>query len=95
MPWCKVIAADQQELSDANNGAQLDWSMPGERRPPLPKGGRIVAPHERYVHLVRANEAGDAVVVRRPAHLSLAAGQSIRKQLSHTLAKLEGGRIGA
>ena len=92
MPCCKVVAAGQQELSDANDGVQLDWSMRGKGRPPLPKGRRILAPHQRHVHLVRADQAGDALLVRRPAHLSLAAGQTIRKDLSNPLAELERGK---
>ena len=95
MACCKVVAADEQILSDADDGEQLDWSMLGEGRPPLPKGCRIVAPHQRHVHLVRADQAGDALLVRRPAHLSLAARQAIREDLSYPLAELERGRIGA
>ena len=55
---CRAAKSSRQanrRLSDANDGEQLDWSMLSEGRPPLPKGRRIVAPHERYVHLVRAD----------------------------------------
>src|SRR5262245_32841510 len=95
MPCCKVFAAGQPELSEANDGEQLDRSIPCERRPPVPKGRGIIAPHKRHIHLMRTDETGDALGVRRPAHLSLAAGQTICKHLSNPLAELEGGRIGA
>src|SRR5688572_28052461 len=43
------------------------WSAKGG--PPLSKGCRIVAPHQRDVQLLRADQTGDALLVRRPAHL--------------------------
>jgi hypothetical protein len=89
----KVVPANQQVITDSDDRGERDWPIAGEGRLSVAESRRLLAMQDGHIHLLRADETRNTLLVRSPAHLGPALRQAYRKDGRNPAREFIRGRI--